>query len=160
MIAPLTFRPETDDDLEFLCALYASTREEEMAMVPWDDEQKKAFLRMQFEAQREHYRKYYAGGDFFIVEDEENRSVGRLYLYRFIDDLRIVDIAIVPEHRCRGFGGMILRKVVDEAFASGRDVTIHVERNNPALRLYERLGFEVAEDKGVYLFLKAARRAA
>ena len=33
-------------------------------------------------------------------------------------------------------------------------MTIHVERFNPALRLYERLGFSVAEDKGVYLLLE------
>jgi predicted GNAT family acetyltransferase len=44
--------------------------------------------------------------------------------------------------------------VLAEADAAGKRVTIHVERLNPARRLYERLGFSVAEDKGVYLFLE------
>jgi ribosomal protein S18 acetylase RimI-like enzyme len=51
-------------------------------------------------------------------------------------------------------GTLLLRELQDEAAASGRSLSIHVERFNPALRLYERLGFQLLEDKGVYLLLE------
>ena len=69
-----------------------------------------------------------------------------------------MDIALLPEHRGNGVGSSLLRDLLAEADADGKRVTIHVERLNPALRLYERLGFSVAEDKGVYLLLE--RRSA
>jgi ribosomal protein S18 acetylase RimI-like enzyme len=87
-----------------------------------------------------------------VVIDGE--PAGRLYLHRGESEIRIVDIALLPEHRRNGVGTSLLRDLLAEADASGKRVTIHVERLNPALALYERLGFSVAEDKGVYLFLE------
>jgi ribosomal protein S18 acetylase RimI-like enzyme len=133
--------------------VYASTREEELAVVPWDDAQKDAFLRMQFDAQDAWWHENYPGASFdVIVVDGE--PVGRLYVHRGPREIRIVDIALLPEHRGGGVGTRLLDGLLAEADATGKSVTIHVERMNPALRLYERLGFSVAEDKGVYLFLE------
>jgi ribosomal protein S18 acetylase RimI-like enzyme len=84
----------------------------------------------------------------------DGEPVGRLYVHRGPSEIRIVDIALLPEHRGDGLGTLLLRDLLAEADAAGKSVTIHVERMNPALRLYERLGFSVAEDKGVYLFLE------
>jgi ribosomal protein S18 acetylase RimI-like enzyme len=127
-------------------------------VVPWDDAQKDAFLRMQFEAQDAWWREHYEGATFgVIVVDGE--PAGRLYLHRGRSEIRIVDIALLPEHRGSGIGTSLLHDLLAEADASGKSVTIHVERLNPALRLYERLGFELAEDKGVYLFLERPARA-
>jgi ribosomal protein S18 acetylase RimI-like enzyme len=84
----------------------------------------------------------------------DGEPAGRLYVHRGDREIRIVDIALVPEHRGSGVGTSLLRDLLAEADAGGKSVTIHVERMNPALRLYERLGFSVAEDKGVYLFLE------
>jgi ribosomal protein S18 acetylase RimI-like enzyme len=121
--------------------------------VPWDDAQKDAFLRTQFDAQDAWWREQYADASFdVIVVDGE--PAGRLYVHRGPSDIRIVDIALLPEHRGGGVGTSLLRDLLAEADAAGRSVTIHVERMNPALRLYERHGFSVAEDKGVYLFLE------
>jgi ribosomal protein S18 acetylase RimI-like enzyme len=140
-------------DRDFLFRVYASTRIEELAVVPWDDAQKDAFLRAQFEAQDRWYRENYAQATYeVIVVDGE--PAGRLYLHRGDTEIRIVDVALLPEHRGHGVGSSVLRDVLAEADAAGKRVTIHVERLNPALRLYERLGFSVAEDKGVYLFLE------
>ena len=145
--------PVAAGDREFLYRVYASTREEELAVVPWDDTQKDAFLRMQSEAQDQWYREQYPQATFeVIVVDGE--PAGRLYLNRGNAEIRIVDIALLPDHRRNGVGTSLLRDLLVEADAAGKRVSIHVERLNPALRLYERHGFSVAEDKGVYLFLE------
>jgi GNAT superfamily N-acetyltransferase len=128
--------------------VYASTRGDELANVPWDDEAKEAFLRAQFDAQDRWWREHYVGASFDVVL-VDGEPAGRLYVYETADEIRIVDIALLPGHRSRGIGSALLRGIL----ARGRRVTIHVERMNPALRLYERLGFALAEDRGVYLFL-------
>ena len=121
--------------------------------MPWDDAQKAAFLRQQFDAQDAWWRENYADASFdVIVVDGE--PAGRLYVHRGPSDIRIVDIALLPEHRGGGIGTSLLEELSAEADAAGKSLTIHVERMNPALRLYGRLGFSVAEDKGVYLFLE------
>jgi ribosomal protein S18 acetylase RimI-like enzyme len=148
----LALRPVEPTDDEFLYRVYAGTRTEELAPVPWDETQKQAFLRSQFDAQSRWYREHYARATYeLILIDGE--PAGRLYVHRGETEIRIVDIALLPEHRGNGVGTSLLNEVLAEAEASGRRVTIHVERFNPALRLYERLGFAVAEDKGTYLFL-------
>jgi len=145
----ITFRPETDEDLEFLCRLYMSTREEEMKMVPWTNEEKLAFLIQQFQAQRSHYRANYDGAEYLLIL-ENGVPIGRLYLHRQPDDHRIMDIALKPEHRKRGIGGMLMQELIDEAREKGAIVSIHVEYNNPAMHLYERLGFQKKDTYGVY----------
>jgi RimJ/RimL family protein N-acetyltransferase len=149
----LAFRPMTDADLPFLAELYASTREEELAPVPWSDEEKSAFLRQQFEAQHSHYTTYYGGAEFLVIE-RGGEPVGRLYLARWPAEHRIVDIALLPDWRGRELGTAILRDLCDEASEVGRAVSIHVEAFNPALHLYRRLGFSPIEDKGVYRLME------
>jgi GNAT superfamily N-acetyltransferase len=151
---PLGLRPATDADLPFLFRLYASTREEELAtVVDWSAEQKQAFLRQQFEAQHAWYREQYPGAAFDVVE-VEGKPAGRLYVDRWEREVRVVDISLLPEHRGRGRGGALLAALFAEADAAGKPVSVHVERFNPALRLYGRLGFAFREDKGVYLLLE------
>lgn len=146
-------RAATDADLPFLLRLYAGTREEELSIVDWPAEQKDAFLRQQFEAQHTWYQEQYAGATFDVVE-VDGEPIGRLYVARWPREIRIVDISLVPAHRGHGIGGALLRQLVDEADAGGKPLSIHVERFNPALRLYQRLGFRLREDKGVYLLLQ------
>ena len=121
--------------------------------MPWDDVQTDAFLRMQFDAQDAWYRESYSGATFDVVAADDE-PVGRLYVHRGESEIRIVDIALLPEHRGKGIGTALLRDLLSEADAAAKSVTIHVERLNPALRLYERLGFALAEDRGIYLFLE------
>jgi ribosomal protein S18 acetylase RimI-like enzyme len=144
----VTLRPARPDDRELLYGIYASTRVEELANVPWDDEAKEGFLRAQFDAQDRWWREHYEGASFDVVL-VDGEPAGRLYTFATEDEIRIVDIALLPAFRGSGIGSALLRDVL----ADGRRVTIHVERMNPALRLYERLGFKLAEDRGVYLFL-------
>jgi GNAT superfamily N-acetyltransferase len=147
-------RPVTPGDREFCYRVYAGTRVEELAVVSdWNDAQREAFLRQQFEAQDAYYREHYKTAEFLVLE-HEGQAVGRLYVDRWPAEIRLMDVALLPEARGRGLGTVVLRELQDEASAAGKPLRIHVERYNPALRLYERLGFRVLEDRGVYLFLE------
>jgi ribosomal protein S18 acetylase RimI-like enzyme len=108
---------------------------------------------MQFDAQDAWWHENYAEATFDVIL-ADGEPAGRLYVHRGRSEIRIVDIALVPEHRGNGIGTRLLEELLAEGDAGGKSLTIHVERMNPALRLYERLGFSVAEDKGVYLFLE------
>lgn len=144
-------RPEGDADLPFLFALYASTRAEEIAQAQsWSDEQKHAFLAQQFDAQYRHYRQHFPDSAFDIIE-HHGEPIGRLYLERRDTRLHIIDIALMPGQRGNGIGTAILTALIDTAAQSGLGVGIFVEKFNPALRLYQRLGFVDVSDTGVYL---------
>ena len=146
-------RPVADGDRAFLVELYASVREPELAHVPWDEGLKRAFVEHQFAAQDAHYREHYPGATLDVVE-VEGEPAGRLYVHRGPSDIRIMDIALVPAYRGRGFGTTLLRGLIAEAEASRRKLSIHVEMNNPARRLYERLGFRPAGEHGVYVLME------
>ncbi|MDO8878244.1 MAG: GNAT family N-acetyltransferase [Pseudolabrys sp.] len=143
-------RRETDDDLPFLMRLFASTRERELAPMPWSTEQKRDFLASQFEAQSRHYRTFIAGGDYLLVE-HHGAGAGRLYLDMRRTSLHIVDIALMPDWRGKGLGTAILEALQDFGRMRGMAIGIFVEKFNPALRLYRRLGFAEIADHDVYL---------
>jgi ribosomal protein S18 acetylase RimI-like enzyme len=149
----VSLRPARPEDDEFLLRVYASTRTDELAPVPWTEAEKDAFLRMQFTAQHHYYRQHYADGEFSVVQ-VGGEPAGRLYLYRGAEELRIVDIALLPEFRGRGIGRALLTEIIGEGDRAGLPVRIHVERNNPALRLYRELGFRVVGEVGVYDFME------
>jgi ribosomal protein S18 acetylase RimI-like enzyme len=149
----VTLRPIVAEDRDFLYQLYASTREEELALVDWDAAQKESFLRMQFSAQHQYYLENYRRAHFDVIEIA-GRPIGRLYVDRRADEIRIVDIALLPEFRNHGIGSSFLKEIQAEARSMGLPVRIHVERNNPALGLYQRLGFQCIRDKGVYFLME------
>jgi GNAT superfamily N-acetyltransferase len=149
----VTLRPVGPGDEPFLYRVYASTREAELALTGWDGEQQQAFLRQQFGAQQAYYRQHYQDPAFQVVLCD-GVPAGRLYVARWADEIRIVDIALLPPWRNAGIGTALLRGLLAEGAGAGKRVSIHVERFNPALRLYARLGFRQVEDKGVYLLLE------
>ncbi len=142
-------RPETEADIAFLMRLYASTREEELAPVPWTSEQKAAFLAQQFVAQRRHYRAYTDCA--FDVIEKNGEPAGRLYLQAQPTRLHIVDVALLPAWRGNGVGAVLLEGLQAAGRACGKGVSTFVEKFNPALRLYQRAGFAEIGDHGVYL---------
>ena len=149
----VSLRPAGPSDDAFLLDVYASTRTDELAEVPWSDDQKRAFVALQFQAQQRAYRAYEGATFDVIVQDGE--PVGLLYVARWPAEIRIMDIALLPAHRNRGIGSQLIRDLQGEAAASGHPLTIHVERFNPALRLYERLGFQIAAERDhVYLLMR------
>jgi ribosomal protein S18 acetylase RimI-like enzyme len=153
MTEQIGFRPIEDRDREFLLRLYASTRADELAAVDWTDEEKERFLSFQFGAQHDYYHEQFPAARFDLVL-VDGEPAGRLYVDRRDDELRLIDIALLPEFRRRGIGGELMGQVLGEARAAGLPVQIHVEQNNPAMRLYDRLGFRRVEDQGVYWLMR------
>lgn len=153
--AGVALRPQVEGDAAFLCRLYISLRWQEVLQVAhWDDAFRLAFLKDQFAKQYRHYATYYTRSDFMIVE-RHGEPVGRLLLDRgHPSDLRVVDIAFLPESRGHGLGTAFLRAVQDEARAEGKKVSIHVEQENPAKRLYARLGFRDISQTGPYWLME------
>lgn len=146
-------RPVTAGDRDFLLAVYASTRADELAAVGWTDDQKQAFVRQQFEAQATSYAQHHpeARNDVVVVDGQ---PAGRLCVDRRPEEIRIVDIALLPAHRNAGIGTGLLRQLMAEASESGRPLGIHVERFNPAMRLYTRLGFRPVTEHGVHVLME------
>jgi GNAT superfamily N-acetyltransferase len=149
----LALRPAGGNDYEFLARVYARTRADELARVPWPDEQKRTFLAQQFAAQSAHYVQHYGDASFDVIL-VDGEPAGRLIVARREAAILIVDISLLPEHRSRGIGTRLLRPILSDADRRGVKVTVHAERFNRALRLYQRLGFVPVADQGVYLRLE------
>ena len=151
----VALRPVTPGDRPFLAQVYASTREQELSAVPFSAAEKAAFLEQQFTAQSLHYERSYVDTTFDVVVID-GEDAGRLIVGRWADQVRVVDITLLPPFRGGGVGRRLLTDVIDEAEAAGVSVSIYVERNNPAQRLYARLGFELASEdpNGLHLFLE------
>jgi GNAT superfamily N-acetyltransferase len=150
---PISLRPITEGDREFLYHVYSSTREEELARVPWDNSQKTAFLQMQFSAQQNWYSKRCPDVQFQVIL-EHGRPIGRLYIQRRPTEIRVIDMALLPAYRNRGIGSHLLSGILSEARTRDLPVTAHVDLFNPAQRLYKRLGFRTVTDDGVFQLMK------
>lgn len=148
----LRFHPVMEADLAFVYALYAQVRAAELAPVPWPQDAKDAFLAEQAALQHRHYVANYPGADLLVIENGSG-PIGRIYVYRSPGEIRLMDIALVPARRNAGLGTALLQRLLAEARGSGSRITLHVEPDNPAQRLYHRLGFRLIEHRGVYDFL-------
>lgn len=147
--SPIHLRPVTDNDLPDLRAIYASTRQDEMQMTGWNETQIQTFLDMQFDMQHRYYQTTYINDSFQLIL-VGSTVAGRLYLGRWPKEIRIIDIALLPQFRGQGIGSKLLDDTQHEATEKNLQVSVHVEKNNPAQRLYARHGFTVTADAGVY----------
>ena len=153
MNSKITLRPVGPDDYDFLVAVYGSTRAEELALVPWTIEQQQAFVRMQFTAQQDHYTNKYPTASHDIIMSD-NRPVGRLYVARLDQEIRIVDITLLPAERNAGIGSYLIKQLLDEANRAVKVTRIFVEEFNPSRRLFERLNFSLSEQHGIHMLLQ------
>lgn len=145
----VTLRTATEQDRDFLRKVYGSTRARELSVTGWSQEEKDKFLDFQFHAQATHYRKHYKAAEYFVIV-KDGFDIGRLYVERHPLEIRIIDIALLPEYQQRGIGAGMLEDLLEEGRAKQLPVRIHVEHNNPAMRLYLRLGFKKIKESGVY----------
>lgn len=149
----IVVRPEQDGDREFCAALFALVRADELAAIPWPADTKAAFCRSQFETQHAHYRRHYADADLMVVVCADVR-IGRVYVHATSEETRLMEISLLPEWRNRGIGGCLSAAVVAHAHGRGVAAGLHVEPFNPARRLYERQGFRLVEERGIYLYMQ------
>lgn len=150
---PIELRPAAAEDDEFQLELYATTRAEELAIVPWTVEQRAAFLRMQFAAQTTSYRMRFPAAEWSIILRDGVRA-GRLIVERGPAEIRLIDIALLPEHRGLGTGTTLVTALQAEAARENKPLRLHVEARNRARRLYERLRFRPLAQRGLYLELE------
>ena len=143
----ITLRDTYENDAAFLLEVYRSTRADELALVPWDNEQKEAFLRFQFDAQHASYHERFPEASYSIILQDGER-IGRLYVLREAEEIRILDITVLPRSRNAGVGTSLIRQLLIEASQTGKSVSIWVEHFNQSLRLFERLGFSKIQEDG------------
>jgi len=123
-------------------------------MVSWSAAEIESFLRSQFALQTAHYRTHYPGASYLLICDGDE-PIGRFYVDRSLEDIHVLDITLVPERRGQGIGSGILGDLLTEASASGKKVSLYVEKFNPARRLYARMGLRQVRDEGVYWLLES-----
>lgn len=146
----------SDEEMQQLRKIYGSTREEELSRVPWADDFKETFLNQQFSAQHSYYQQIYPDADYWFIVRDRHTVIGRLYVYSEASSkVHIIDISFLPEFRGNGRGTGLLKDIQRYCSAAGRQLSIHVERFNPALNLYKRLGFRMIDDSNeVYLLME------
>jgi len=140
-------RPEVPEDEEFLRSLFYAVRSPEFGIAGWPEEQLRGFLAMQERMQWTCYGQTYQRLERWIVE-QDGKPVGRLYLAMEREELRVVEISVLPQNRGRGIGSTLLQGVFAQASSAGVDVVLSVDRGNPAEGLYRRMGFEPVRDEG------------
>ena len=145
----IILRPFSADDQEFLFQLYASTRLHEIAPFGWPPAQQEAFLRMQFNAQKGWYDQAYSKADHQIIL-LDGQLAGRIMVMPEPGGAHLVDIALLPEHRGRGIGAQLLGELIRKTTEGGGIVRLQVLRTNPAIHLYERLGFVKTGEDAMY----------
>ena len=149
-------RPFSFENQDFLFQLYASTRMHEIAPFGWSPPQQEAFLRVQFNAQQGWYQQAYPQADHQIIFAAD-QPIGRILVAQEEDGTRLVDIALLPEYRGRGIGTQLIGELIEQATKAGSVVRLSVLRTNPAIHLYERLGFvKTSEDQMYYQMEKAS----
>ncbi len=147
-LALISLRPERPEDEPFLRKVYGSTRQEELEASGLPMELRDAFLNMQFKAQQQGYRNTYPHAEFLVIL-LANQPVGRLAVNRASAELRLIDIALLPEHRNRGIGTALIQKLSTEAAAAGQPLRLSVLKGLRAVHLYHRLGFAKTGESGL-----------
>lgn len=145
----LSLRDVTPDDQPFLFEVYASTRIDELQGTGWPDEQKLAFLRMQFLVRERSQPRV---DDRIILLN--GKPVGRMMVDRGEAAIVLRDIAVLTEYRNAGIGSRLIQDLLKEAASAGKPVQLHVVATSPAVGLYERLGFCRTGDEDAYLEMK------
>jgi ribosomal protein S18 acetylase RimI-like enzyme len=154
MPGEISIRPvHWPEDHDFDLSVYASTRLDELIVLGWTSDQLNEFVRMQYHAQTEHYRRYYPDAVYSIVA-VAGEQAGRLIVARSERDILIVDIALLPKYRSGGIGGRIVRQLTVEADQTGIPVRCHVEVSNPARGFWEHLGFTATRVDGAHTLME------
>jgi GNAT superfamily N-acetyltransferase len=149
----VTLRPVQPDDEGFVFTLYAASRNDEMAAWGWPEAQQEAFLRLQFNGRQQHYKTQFPQAEHKIIMLDE-LPIGGMVVAKLDNAFRLADIVVLPEYRGKGYAAALIRDLLDEAKQANKPVQLFVERFNPAIQLYERLGFSIVGDIGSHLSME------
>lgn len=145
----ISLRPVTTEDAPFLLELYKSSRGEDVRGLGWEEARVSEFLDLQYEArQRFHANEYRRPVDQIVMRSGE--PIGRIMFEPREHEIRGVDIALQPEHRCAGIGAQLLRDLQTEAQRQKKPLRLQVIRFSRAISLFERLGFQRTSETGTH----------
>jgi len=106
---------------------------------------------MQYDARRSSYKRQFSSSEQLLILVDE-KPAGALQVLRDVHEIRLIDIALLPEFRGWGIGTQFLCAFIEEAAAAGKPLRVSVATTNvDAIRLYGRLGFRVIGEDGLYL---------
>ena len=109
--------------------------------------------------QKEEEREYYYTLNAFDADrtnivEFEGKDIGRITLKDSKEGRWIVAIHLLPAYQGKGIGKYLLKKVIDKAIKEQKDLYLTVLKVNPAKKLYEKLGFEVYDERDHRFFMK------
>lgn len=143
-------RPIVDGDRAFLLRVFSAARARQLEEAGISDAQLRQLMEMQHRAQQSQYRAQYPDADFDVILVDD-LPAGYLYVHRRSDRLLLLDIALLPEQTGCGIGGQLVGGLIRESEQLSIPILAHVEKQNRAWRLWQRLGFHIVDDNGVYL---------
>ena len=144
----IAVRSATQADQDFLKEIFFVIRAPEFQHAGLVGDQLTAILNQQHRAMRTHYDRVYPDALYVILE-YRGAPIG-YFAIADIDSLHLIDISILPEFRSQGIGTYQMKALQARAANSCKSMTLTVEIFNPAKRLYERLGFVVYDEAGIY----------
>ena len=149
----ITLRPVEEKDDSFIETVYRSTREEELNFTNWGEQQKQAFIRMQSMAQLAEYKTKFPGAAFQVIVYKK-RDAGRFYTWENDNEIRLIDITLLPPFKGKGIGTFLLGELIKKSYSVEKKISLHVEPNNRALQLYSRLGFIHIKNNGRHCYME------
>ena len=146
-------RPVEEKDNLFIEAVYRSTRETELCLTNWSEQQKNAFSSMQSMAQLAEYKTKFPGAAWQVILYKK-QDAGRFYTWEGNQEIRLIDITLLPQFRGKGIGTFLLQELIQKSNKVQKKISLHVEPDNPALQLYQRLGFIHLRNNGRHYYME------
>ena len=148
---------EKKDDF-FIETVYRSTREEELKITNWTEEQKGEFIKMQSSAQLAEYKIKFPGATFQVIVLMK-KDAGRFYTWENENEIRLIDITLLPQFRGKGIGTFLLGELIKKSEKGRKKISLHVDPVNPALKLYLRSGFIHIKNNGRHYYMERSPEA-
>ena len=149
----IQLRAVQEKDRAFIEAVYRTTREAELNLTNWSEHQKNAFISMQSAAQLAEYKIKFPGAIFQVITHNK-KDAGRFFTCENENDIRLIDITVLPEFTGKGIGTDLLYRLIQRSNKVQKKISLHVEPTNPALRLYRRLGFIHIKNNGRFYYME------
>ena len=149
----IELRPQGKKDNAFIETVYYATREAELNLTNWTEQQKSAFALMQCMAQLSEYKTKFPGAAFQVIIFNK-KSAGRFYTWENDKEIRLIDITLLPQFRGRGIGTALVRDLIKRSDKFQKKISLHVDPVNPALHFYLRLGFIHIKNNGRHYYME------
>ncbi|WP_088226635.1 GNAT family N-acetyltransferase [Desulfosporosinus sp. FKB] len=136
---------------DFLLKLFKECRPDLAFINGISKEIKATVILQQFNIEQQQLQQLYPEAELNIVMLHKE-PVGRLYLLRGKNEVRVLALGLLEKYRCRGIGRKLMTAVIENAANRGKTVSLQVTWfNQSAYAFYEKIGFKVIENKGVSL---------